>query len=271
MIMATISSSRRLQIVELIDRAEDGLATVSDLSRKFRVSEMTIRRDLDWLAERELVMRVHGGAIAFQEHPEKPFGDRLNESNLQKKAIGRAAAYLVEDGDRIILDAGTTTRQVAIALACKKNITVITNNLAAAYELARCANIDTILLGGSLKHQELCTVGPMVVQGLAALSAGKLFLSAAGLALKHGATDPDLREVEVKQAMIAAAERVILAADSSKWGRRELARIATLQQIHCLISDDALPPEAMAVLEAEGVEVITPGRLEQKATRQPGV
>jgi DeoR/GlpR family transcriptional regulator of sugar metabolism len=259
--MTNFADSRRRQIVDLLNRAENTAAAVSELSRSLGVSEMTIRRDLDWLARRGLVTRVHGGAVLYKVHEERPFGDRLKEANLQKKSIGWAAAQLIEDGDRIILDAGTTARHIALHLDCKKNLTVITNNLAAATELSRCGQVETILLGGSLKHQELCTVGPMVKQGLAALSADKFFLAAAGLTLKHGATDLDLREVEVKQAMMAAAAEVILVTDSSKWGQTRLARIAGLEQIHRLVTDDAFPAEALASLEEAGLKVITPRRL----------
>jgi DeoR/GlpR family transcriptional regulator of sugar metabolism len=261
--LSILAGSRRMQIVELLGRTEGGLVTVTGLSHRFGVSEMTIRRDLDWLANRDLLTRVHGGALAIRSmQEEKPFGDRLNEYNPQKKSIGWAAAQLVCDGDRLILDAGTTTRQVAIHLVCKKNITVITNNLPAAYELARCPESETILLGGNLKRGELCTVGPMVKAGLATLLADKLFLSAAGFSLDHGATDVDLREVEVKQAMIAAAESVILVADSSKWGRRELARVIPLQEIDYLVTDDAFPQQSIADLEALGIDVVTPSRLD---------
>ena len=260
-----LAESRRLQIVALLSRAGQGVVSVRELSRLLGVSEMTIRRDLDFLQESQVVKRVHGGAVAYQAEAEKPFALRLSEFDPQKKSIGWAAAQLVEEGDRIILDAGTTTQQVAIHLGCKKNLTVITNNIAAAIELARCPQIDTILLGGTLKHQELCTVGPMVKQGLAALSADKLFLSAAGLTIQHGATDPDLREVEVKQAMIAAAREVILVVDSSKWGQSKLARIVPLDQVHIVVSDDALPAQAIHQIESLGresraIQVITPER-----------
>jgi DeoR family fructose operon transcriptional repressor len=258
-----LAESRRLQITALLGKVGQGVVSVRELSRLLGVSEMTVRRDLDSLEESQVVKRVHGGAVALQAEAEKPFFLRVSEYDPQKRAIGWTAAQLVGEGERIILDAGTTTQQVAVHLACKKSLTVITNNLAAAAELARCPQIETILLGGSLKHQELCTVGPMVKQGLAGLAAEKLFLSAAGLTIKYGATDPDLREVEVKQAMIAAAAQVILVADSSKWGQSKLARIAGLHEIQALVTDDALPPEAIAALETEGVEVITPGRLEK--------
>jgi DeoR/GlpR family transcriptional regulator of sugar metabolism len=133
--------------------------------------------------------------------------------------------------------------------------------VAAVAELASCTQIETIILGGSLKHQELCTIGPLVTQGLADLSADKLFLSAAGFALRQGVTDLDMNEVDVKRAMIAAATQVILVTDSSKWDQVRLVRITSLRDVDTIITDDGLPAEAFAALEAEGIEVITPARL----------
>lgn len=262
------AEARRLQIIDLLERSNMGVVSVRDLARHFHVSEMTIRRDLDWLEEHSILTRVHGGAVALQKEEEKPFGDRLQESNPQKISIGWAAAKLVQDGDRIILDAGTTTQQVARNLHRHSSLTVITNNIPIAHELAAFHQIETLLLGGVIKHQELCTVGPSVKQELSVLSADKCFLSAAGFNLRQGITDSDMREVEVKQAMIQAAAEVILVADSSKYGLTKLVRIAPLQAVSKIVTDDLLRPEAVAELEAAGIEVITPERL---ARQNPAV
>lgn len=256
-----VAEARRAQIVDILGGSQDGVVSIECLSRKFGVSEMTIRRDLDWLASRAMVTRVRGGAVAHSSHDEKPFGDRLGDFGPQKKAIADAAAQLVKKGDRIILDAGTTTQQLAAALvATNMRLTIVTNNVAAMAELARAPQIETILLGGRLKHQEFCTVGPLVMQGLSALSADVVFLSAAGLALPQGVTDPDMAEVEVKRAMMAVAGEVILVADSSKWNEVQLVRIARWSEVNRLVTDDGLPTDAITALTAFGVEVITPQR-----------
>jgi len=131
-----LPETRRLQILDSLARSAGQAVTVTALSRELGVSAMTIRRDLDWLAERAIVTRVHGGALLYsQTEDEKPFRDRLMDFNPQKKSIGWAAAQLVKDGDRIILDAGTTTQQVASHLSGKKNLTAITNNLAVIDDL----------------------------------------------------------------------------------------------------------------------------------------
>ena len=123
------------------------------------------------------------------------------------------------------------------------------------------------MLGGTLKHLEMCTVGPMVTQALSILSVDKCFLSVAGFDAIQGLTDQDMREVEIKQAMMRSAREVILVADSSKWGQVKLVRVAGLNRIHKLVSDDRLPSDAIAAIEAAGVEVITPERLSERILR----
>jgi DeoR family transcriptional regulator, fructose operon transcriptional repressor len=255
-----LPDERRSALVRLLLEQENGAASVAQLAELFSVSEMTIRRDLGWLETRALVRRIHGGAIAIiGDAPEKPFAERAVEYSHQKQSIGAAAAHLVEDGDRIILDAGTTTRQVARHLLDRRDLTVITNALPVAQELARSPHISVILLGGTLKQEELCTIGPMVTRELARLCADKLFLSAAGFDVQRGLTDPDMQEAEVKEAMIMAAERVFLVADSSKWGQVALARIASLERIEALITDEELDDDARAALETAGVSIISRG------------
>jgi DeoR/GlpR family transcriptional regulator of sugar metabolism len=258
------AEARRLQIIEILGKSGSGSVSVAALARQFDVSEMTIRRDLDWLQQRSVLSRVHGGAVVFQKDEEKPFDDRLLQSNPQKNIIGRTAAKLVKEGERIILDAGTTTQQLARNLADCSSLTVITNNIHIMSDLAGCPQIDAIMLGGNLKHLEMCTVGPMVTQALNLLSVDKCFLSIAGFDAQQGLTDQDLREAEVKQAMMRSAREVILVTDSSKWGVVNLVRVASLGQVQRVVTDDLIPPDAVAAFEAAGVEVITPEKISSR-------
>jgi DeoR family fructose operon transcriptional repressor len=266
-----LSETRRLTIMDLLTHDLTRAVSVAELSGRLGVSEMTIRRDLDWLAERSLATRVHGGAVAYQgPEIEKAFSDRLGDSGPQKKSIGWAAAQLAKDGDRIMMDAGTTTQQVASNLKFHHFLTIITNNLPIANELAGCSEIETIILGGMLKREELCTVGPMVTQALTSLTADIVFLSTAGFSIERGATDPDMREVEIKQAMMACASKVILVADSNKYGIAKLVKTASLSSIHTLVTDDFLSNETFIELDAAGLEVITPQRMAIRAIQQSG-
>jgi DeoR family transcriptional regulator, fructose operon transcriptional repressor len=258
-----LAELRRLRIAEFVRQHESGVVTVAELSHMLAVSDMTIRRDLALLESQSFLRRVHGGAVAYQQaNGDKSFNYRAMRADPQKQIIGWLAAQLVNDGDRIILDAGTTTLQLANNLTCKNQLTVITNNIPVANELAQCSNILIILLGGIVKHNESCTVGNMVRQSLSLLSADKYFLSATNFSIRMGAMETDMAETEVKQAMLRSASQTILLADSSKFDISALIQVAPLQQIHKIVCDDGLPPEAVRAIEAEGVEVITP-------TRQP--
>ena len=146
------AEARRLQIIEMLGKTGTGVISVAGLARLLDVSEMTIRRDLDWLEARSILTRVHGGAMAIQKDEESPFDDRLKKSNPQKIAIGWAAANLINDGERIILDAGTTTQQLARNLAGRSALTVITNNVHILIELAKSPQIETVILGGTFHH-----------------------------------------------------------------------------------------------------------------------
>jgi DeoR family fructose operon transcriptional repressor len=256
-----IAELRRLRITEYIQQREGGVVTIAELSQLLDVSEMTVRRDLAFLEGKSILRKVHGGAVAFPSmEGDTPFTDRSIRSDPQKRIIGWLAAQLVQDGDRIILDAGTTTLQVARNLTCNNQLTVITNNIPISKELSLCPNITIILLGGMVKHIEMCTVGNMVIEMLSLLSADKYILSANGFSIRMGATETDMVETGVKQAMLRSAGEVILVADSSKFDVNSLIQIAPWKQIHKLVTDDGLPEEAVRTIETFGVEVITPSR-----------
>ena len=256
-----LAELRRLRIAEYVRQHESGIVTIAELSQFLAVSDMTIRRDLALLEHQSILRRVHGGAVAIQQaNGEKSFKYRTTRADPQKQIIGWLAAQLVSDGDRIILDAGTTTLQVAYNLTCKERLTVITNNIPVANELAQCADIVVILLGGIVKHNESCTVGNMVRQSLSLLSADKYFLSATNFSIRMGAMETDMAETEVKQAMLRSANETILVADSSKFDISALIQVAPLKQINRIVSDDGFPVEAIRLIEADGVEVITPSR-----------
>lgn len=258
-----IAEERRLQIIQILKQSEKSLALVTDLASRLNVSGMTIRRDLEWLEAMSLVQRVHGGAILrVGEIHWDSFVDRRDEYYREKQAIGLAAAQLVQPGEKIILDAGTTTLQVARNLGEISKLTVITNALPIAEDLARLLQDGQVILpGGELRFGELCLVGPAAIQSISQYLPDKLFLSCAGFTIREGVTEPDIIEVQVKQAMIRAARQVILVADSSKWSKLTFGLIAPIRAIHTVVSDDNLPAAAIQALEKEGIRVITPGRL----------
>jgi DeoR family transcriptional regulator, fructose operon transcriptional repressor len=249
--------SRRQQIVSLLNKAENGLVTIPALSRTLGVSEMTIRRDLEYLEDQEQLHRIYGGAIAYKSVVEQPYIERAGQSSPQKIAIGRIAASLVKDGQSILLDSGTTTRQIAYNLSSRNDLTVVTNNIPISEELGQYAQIKTYLLGGLVKHHELCTVGYSVRQALESFTVDIAFLGTAGFSLQNGITDIDMNEVEIKQTMIRIAREVILVTDSKKFNSTALLRVAPLTAAKKIITDENLPESAIQEIEAFGIEVIT--------------
>jgi DeoR family fructose operon transcriptional repressor len=264
-----LAEERRLQIIDILNRKDTGMVSVAELSEVLDVSNMTIRRDLDWLEGMSLVKRVHGGAIACRSvTDEKPFYERGIAHSQEKEAIGRCAAQLVRDGERIILDAGTTTLEMARHLTDRRGLTVLTNALPVAEVLAQ-SGAEVILLGGMLKSNELCSVGPMLNQQLANLAVDRFFLSAAGFSIDKGVTELDLLEASGKQAMLRTAEEVILVADSSKWGVVNLVQIAPMCALNRIVTAGGIAQDAVQQIEEHGVRVVTSGQLSaQDAFRQ---
>lgn len=253
---------RRQRIVELVQR--EGEQRVSDLAGRFGVSTVTIRTDLAVLEKEGRLVRAHGGASA----PAEPRGagtlvtallrvDERATLNLdQKRRIGRAAAARVAPGDTILLDAGTTAVEIARQIARLEPLTVVTNALNVALELGAAPSQRLILLGGAYHPQSSSTVGPLAVKSLSELAVGTLFLGTQAFDAAAGLTDSTMEIAEVKRAMIRAARRVVLVTDSSKWGRASLHRVADLEEIDTLVTDEGLPAEARELCARLGIELV---------------
>jgi DeoR family transcriptional regulator of aga operon len=250
-----LNLERRAKILELL--AEHGKVGVSELSRLFKTSEVTIRNDLKDLHRQGLLRRAHGGAVKVETVSVDPSLQIKAELHAdEKRRIGAAAAALVKDGDSIILDSGTTTQQIAKQIKGKKELTVITNGLNIALELLGSKGVQLILLGGMVRENSFSAVGHFAEEMLGQLSANKLFLAVDAFDLEFGLTTPNLEESKVNQAMVRVAREVILVADSSKFGKRSLSRIVPLGQINKIVTDDALPEDSRAELRARGIELI---------------
>jgi len=237
----------------------EGRVTVNDLVRRFGVSTVTMRADLDTLAESGALVRSHGGAVRRLD-PVQDYSVAFKETmhHAEKVRIGLAAAGLLKPNQTIILDSGTTTLQVArhIKQQKLKGLTVVTNALNIAGELVDAPNVSLIMLGGLLRQVSNSFVGPQAERMLAALHADHLFLGVDGLDLEVGPTTPDILEAELNSLMIAVSTEVTIVADSSKIGRRSLSTIGSLPAIHRLITDDRIKPEAAQALKARGLELI---------------
>jgi len=237
------AEQRQAKIVELIESGK--LVKVKSLSDKFKVSTSTIRRDLDKLEKSGEIQRIHGGALAKGGTKLEPsFVEKEKEYPQVKESIAQKAAGLINDGDTIILDAGTTTTQLAKLLDSHKDLTIVTNAINIALELAQGPN-QVLLTGGYLKKHTLAMVGPIADINLKKFHANKVFLGANGIDLRAGVTTPDLVEANSKKIMIQMAKEVIVLADHSKFEETAFIKIADLESVDKIITDNALDNEVL--------------------------
>jgi DeoR/GlpR family transcriptional regulator of sugar metabolism len=254
---ALMTQHRRSKIAELI--REHGAVRVGELADQFQVSEVTIRNDLARLETEGHLVRGHGGAIAISE-PRRittllRVDERATQNVEEKRRIARAAAEFVLPGDTIILDAGTTTGEMACLLTHVSPLTVVTNGLNVALELG-ASEARLILLGGTLHRESSSTVGALAEHNLSELVVEKLFLGAQALDLDHGLTDSTPEIAQVKRAMIRSARQVFLLVDSSKLGRASFTKVAPLSEVHTIITDNGFAEEARAAVERIGIQML---------------
>jgi len=257
--MDSITEKRRSSIIEELQHHE--MVKVSELSRCFSVSEVSIRRDMRHLEELGVLKRVHGGAISVANGRAAgpPIADKDPRAE-QKQRIGRAAAAMVAPGDRLILDSGTTTLQVAAhlpnELLAAGNLTVITASLPIVRQLGAHKGLHLIVLGGIYVPNYELMVGPQTIETLKSLHADKLFLGTDGMTFSQGLTTSNVLEAEVDRAMVRSATQVIAVADSSKIGVVGLTPIVPLTKIHKLITDSGASPDFVAALREHGIDVV---------------
>jgi DeoR family transcriptional regulator, aga operon transcriptional repressor len=245
---------------ELAALQAGGYVSVAELASLFDVSKVTVRADLDELASRGLLRRVRGGAVLRSTTlAERNFEEAEIAASEEKQAIGRAAADLVSAGDTVILDGGTTTTAVAVALSARaelSDITVLTSSLTIAFALESAApRVTVIVTGGTLRPQQHSLVEPLAGLILASVHAGTAFIGCSGVDVEAGVSNVNLPETEVKKRIISASQRRIVCADSSKLGRVALAQICRLEAVDLLITDSTADPALIADFEARGLEV----------------
>lgn len=249
-----LNEERRRAILEILNR--DGRVLVTELSRQFSTSQVTIRKDLEVLHEARHLQRTHGGALPARdgvtEDPTLHEKEQLHRK--EKLHIAAAAARMVNEGQVVILDSGTTTTAVARALRHFKKLTIITNAVNIAAELAGTA-IDLILTGGTLRKNSFSLVGPIAEETLRHLSADLLFLGVDGFDVQYGLSTPNLLESKVNRVMVEVAKRTVAVCDASKFGRRSLSLIVPTSAVHHVITDHSLSKSDLRVLRKAGTEV----------------
>lgn len=243
----------------------DGQLTVAEAARAMGVSEATIRRDLDQLARQQLVTRTRGGVVAGHVSYDLPLRYKTARHAPEKQRIGRAAAALVAAGSAVALNGGTTTSEVARALATRPDlqgggepaVTVVTNAMNIATELAVRRHVKLVVTGGVTRGQSYELIGPFAALVLAELTLDWAVLGVDGLDPRAGATAHHEGEASINHLMASRADRVMIVTDGSKLGRRAFARVCSADEIDVIVTDRDASPEALAPFAERGIQVVT--------------
>ncbi len=247
-------SGRQLEIMNLA--RDQGRVVVEDLARRFEVTPQTIRKDLNDLCERRMMSRVHGGAIIASGVQNLSYEARRFVAAEEKKAIGRAAAELISDQSSLFINIGTTTEEVANALTGRQNLLVITNNLNVAMNLSRLETFEVIVAGGPVRRSDGAVVGSSAVDLIRQFKVDVAVIGASAIDEDGSLLDFDYREVQVAQAIIDNARRVILVADRTKLERFAPVRIAQFGQIHTFVTDYLPSAKLRDLCRERGVQLI---------------
>ena len=253
-----LANQRREKIFELVQ--EDGSAKVIDLAKIFKVTEVTIRQDLEKLEKDGLVIKEHGGAFLKNIKDQVQAFTLGHRENIDKKErIAKKCLEYIESGDSIILDSGSTTTEIAKNLKGFKNLRVITNALNIALLLGAEPGIELIVTGGEFKPPTLSLTGQKAADFFKGINVQKLFLATAGISLKAGLTYPSISDLVVKKAMIEAADITYLVADSTKIGRSAFASLGALSLIDYIITDDDIEEKHKEIFKNNEIELIIAG------------
>ncbi|MEX0779968.1 MAG: DeoR/GlpR family DNA-binding transcription regulator [Balneolales bacterium] len=233
-----------------------GQVSVEELSKELEVSEVTTRKDLEYLGKHNFLVRIHGGAMqnGYLVY-DQPVEEKGKLYSKEKSAIGKAAANLIEHGDSIIMDAGTTVVQVALQIN-KRDLTILTSGINVAMSLLRLKDVDLIMLGGMVRANSACVVGPYAEQIVQEHSCRKYFLGVDGFDLERGLSTTNTLEAHLNRVMINSSQQTIVVTDSSKFGRRGLSRICGIESINMVVTDAGIPDSIRKVLEENKIEVV---------------
>jgi DeoR/GlpR family transcriptional regulator of sugar metabolism len=246
-------AERRHAILSVLKEA--GQLSVSDLSTRFDVSEVTIRMDLNALSQQNLLLRSRGGAVAISALPELSFDIRQQQYSDKKTRIGKAAAQMIKPGDTIALDASTTAMAIVPFIGQLPQLTVVSNSLKIAMSLLRVPQVQVIIPGGYLRRESLSIVGQSQNDLIEDIHMRVGFFGAWGLTIEHGLTDINLEEVRTKKRLVNKCQRVVGVVDGRKWGQMAAATFANMDQVHSIITDDSAPTNLVTQAREMGVEV----------------
>jgi DeoR/GlpR family transcriptional regulator of sugar metabolism len=244
---------RRQEVLKIVNR--EGQVTVAGLSHRFGVSEVTIRADLQHLADRSLIIRTHGGAVPVSRVPELSLNTRRQRQVTEKNRIGQAGADYVSNGEAIFLDTSSTALAIANHLNAARDLTVITNSLVIAQALVDNSSITVVMTGGTLQRDTLSLIGTENLKLLKRFNIQKGFFGAHGINNPEGLTDVSAAEAEVKKQMVSMCREVIAILDVTKWGRVGLVSFARLEDIDLIITDKCDQNAITDQVEALGIKI----------------
>lgn len=251
------TKGRRSMILQKLKT--DSSVAVSELSKEFGVSEVTIRKDLNTLYKRNLVIRTHGGAMLGANSVATYDDVHINNKRFlhyrEKQSIGKVAAGLIEDGDTILLDSGTTALEVARNFHRFQRLTIITNAINVALEVLQYKRFNVILMGGNVREPSQSTVGPIAESNLKLFYCDKLFLGVDSFNLESGLSTPNIEEANINQVMLSRAKEVIAVFDSSKINKRALAFIAPIDNLTTIVTDEGMPMNIRSQIKAMNVNL----------------
>ncbi len=254
---SVFARERQQQIARIVE--DQGRARVVELAARFGVSAVTIRKDLLVLESERRLIRTHGGAIAAERNrPELAFSIRERLQRDEKSFIGQFAADLVSDGEGIALDASTTALYVARYLTERdhwQELTVVTNGIRIASELAGHPGIVVLMPGGRVRFEALSLIGPLGGSIFKRINVQKAFVGAAGFTIESGLSDAIEEEAQIKRSMVGAAREIVAIVDHTKWGRAASATFCRTDRINAVITDPAAPPEMVQMLRRRGIRV----------------
>lgn len=255
-VFVMIAEERRAILLNKL--REDGYIQVTDLAEEFNLSSATIRRDLILLEQEGICIRKRGGAVrsAHGVTLELPYDIKQRRNTAEKNRIAKEAIKLVENGDTILLDAGSTTYQLACLLHNKERLTVVTHDLKIAVKLATNPNINLICSGGIARANVYTLQGTQVVDFIRTLRVDKSFIGADAIHPDGTISNVNIEEVPIKQAMIRAANQVILLTDSSKFGITGFAKVCDVSELDYIITDKGIPEEFLQNFRDKGVKVL---------------
>ena len=231
-------------------------ASVQELCHLFEISESTARRDLKVLEQRGLLKRSHGGAVYLQSVGFEPtYSEKEDKYKNEKQSIAKKAAELIEEGDTLIIDSGTTTLFMASELSKFRDLTVVTNSINLIQRLSGFSNINIISTGGTLRTNTMALAGPIAEESLERIRVDKAFIGTNGLNTKAGLTTPNILEASIKDKMISVSDQVFILADHSKIGCVSFAKFGNLSDVNVCITSDEIPKEQKLELERNNIKL----------------